>query len=193
MKEPLLYRIVRPIINLFVHLVFRPTYIGLENIPKSGRFVLAGNHTNNFDCVLLISSTKRVIHYLAKDSLTKGILGPIFKAMGIIPVNRSIHDKGALKSAINTLQEDKVIGIFPEGTINRTDDIIMPFKIGAVKMAKETDSQIIPFIITGQYKPFKKSVTIEFLKPIKIKSDNLTKENEHLMEIVATKLEEKRN
>lgn len=193
MKEPLLYRLVRPIINLFVRLVFRPTYIGLENIPKSGRFVLAGNHTNNFDCVLLISSTKRVIHYLAKDSLTKGILGPIFKAMGIIPVNRSIHDKGALKSAINTLQEDKVIGIFPEGTINRTEDIIMPFKIGAVKMSKETDSKIIPFVITGEYKVFKKSVTIEFLKPIQIKGDNLTKENEHLMKIISTKLEEKRN
>lgn len=193
MKEPLLYRLVRPIINLFVRLVFRPTYIGLENIPKSGRFVLAGNHTNNFDCVLLISSTKRVIHYLAKDSLTKGILGPIFKAMGIIPVNRSIHDKGALNSAINTLQEDKVIGIFPEGTINRTKDIIMPFKIGAVKMSKETDSKIIPFVITGEYKVFKKSVTIEFLKPIQIKGDNLTKENEHLMKIISTKLEEKRN
>lgn len=193
MKEPLLYRLVRPLINLFVRLVFRPTYIGLENIPKSGRFVLAGNHTNNFDCVLLISSTKRVIHYLAKDSLTKGILGPAFKAMGIIPVNRSIHDKGALNSAINTLQEDKVIGIFPEGTINRTEDIIMPFKIGAVKMSKETNSKIIPFVITGEYKAFKKSVTIEFLKPIQIKGDNLTEENEHLMKIISTKLEEKRN
>ncbi|MGN1371667.1 MAG: lysophospholipid acyltransferase family protein [Candidatus Coprovivens sp.] len=193
MKEPLLYCILRPIITLLVKLVFRPTYIGLENIPKSGRVVLAGNHTNNFDSVLLISSTKRIVHFLAKDSLTKGPLGPIFKAMGIIPVNRSIHDKNALKSAINTLEQDKVIGIFPEGTINRTNDIIMPFKIGAVKMSKETNSQIVPFIITGKYKIFKKSVTIEFLEPIEIKSDNLTKENERLMKTISTKLEEKRS
>lgn len=192
MKEPLLYRIVRPIVTFLVHIVFRPTYIGLENIPKSGRIVLAGTHTNNFDSPLLMSCTKRVIHFLAKESLTKGILGPAFKALGLIPVNRSIHDKGALKSAINTLEEDKVIGIFPEGTINRTDDLIMPFKIGAVKMSKETNTKIVPFVITGKYKVFKKSVTIEFLKPIEIKSDDLTKENERLMNLIRKKLEEKR-
>lgn len=192
MKEPLLYRIVRPIVTLLVHIVFRPTYIGLENIPKSGRIVLAGTHTNDFDSPLLMSCTKRVIHFLAKESLTKGILGPAFKALGLIPVNRSIHDKAALKSAINTLEEDKVIGIFPEGTINRTDDLIMPFKIGAVKMSKETNTKIVPFVITGKYKVFKKSVTIEFLKPIEIKSDNLTKENERLMNLIRKKLEEKR-
>ena len=192
MKEPLLYRIVRPIVTFLVHIVFRPTYIGLENITKSGRIVLAGTHTNDFDSPLLMSCTKRVIHFLAKESLTKGILGPAFKALGLIPVNRSIHDKGALKSAINTLEEDKVIGIFPEGTINRTDDLIMPFKIGAVKMSKETNTKIVPFVITGKYKVFKKSVTIEFLKPIEIKSDNLTEENEHLMNLIRKKLEEKR-
>lgn len=192
MKEPLLYRIVRPIVTFLVHIVFRPNYIGLENIPKSGRIVLAGTHTNDFDSPLLMSCTKRVVHFLAKDSLTKGILGPAFKALGLIPVNRSIHDKGALKSAINTLEEEKVIGIFPEGTINRTDDLIMPFKIGAVKMAKETNSKIVPFVITGGYKVLKKSVTIEFLEPIEIKSDNLTEENERLMKLIRTKLEEKR-
>lgn len=192
MKEPLLYRIVRPIVTFLVHIVFRPTYIGLENIPKSGRIVLAGTHTNDFDSPLLMSCTKRVIHFLAKESLTKGILGPAFKALGLIPVNRSIHDKGALKNAINTLEEDKVIGIFPEGTINRTDDLIMPFKIGAVKMSKETNTKIVPFVITGKYKVFKKSVTIEFLKPIEIKSDNLTEENERLMNLIRKKLEEKR-
>lgn len=192
MKEPLFYRSIRPIVTFLMKLVFRPTYIGLENIPKSGKIILAGNHTNNFDSPLLLSCTKRVIHFLAKEELTKGILGPGFKAMGIIPVNRSIHDKNALHNAINTLKEDKVIGIFPEGTINKTKDIIMPFKIGAVKMASETDTQIVPFTITGKYKAFKKNITIEFYKPINIKSDDLTKENEKLMKFISKKLEEKR-
>ena len=94
--------------------------------------------------------------------------------------------------AIEALKEHKVIGIFPEGTINRTKDIVMPFKIGAVKMAHDTNSSIVPFIITGKYKPFKNDLTIEFLKPYKIKSDDLTKENEKLMQIISKKLEEKR-
>lgn len=192
MKEPLFYRIVRPLITCLFRIVYRPTYKGLENIPQNGPVVLGGNHTNNLDCLLLISTTKRVIHFLAKDSLMKGLKKPIFKNMGIIPVNRSIHDKNALKSAINALEEEKIIGIFPEGTINRTEDIIMPFKIGCVKMAHDTKSPIVPFIITGKYKKFKRNIEIEFLPPYIPTNDNLTEENQKLMNIISKKLEEKR-
>ena len=107
--------------------------------------------------------------------------------MGIIPVNRKIHDKNALAEAINTLNQDKVIGIFPEGTINRTKDIIMPFKIGAVKMSKETESDLIPFTIKGKYKLLKKNIVIEFYKPYKVEND-LTEENRKLMEIIKENL-----
>lgn len=192
MKEPLFYRIIRPILTFLFRLVFRPTYKGLEYIPKSGKIVLGGNHTNNLDCILLLSSTKRVIHFLAKDSLAKGLKGYIFKNLGIIPVNRKIHDKNALSSAINTLNDNKVIGIFPEGTINRTHDIILPFKIGCVKMAHDTDSYIIPFTITGKYRIFKKDLEIEFYKPYKPTNDDLTYENEKLMKLISRALEEKR-
>lgn len=189
MKEPILYRILRPIINILIKIVFRPTYIGKEYIPKKGKIVLAGNHTNNLDCLLLISATKRTIHFLAKDELTKGIKKILFNNMGIIPVNRRIHDKNALAKAIDTLNKDKVIGIFPEGTINKTKDIIMPFKIGAVKMANETNTPIVPFIITGKYKIFNNNLKIEFLNPIKYKKvEDLTTYNEELMNIIRRKL-----
>ena len=189
MKEPILYRILRPIINILIKVVFRPTYIGKEYIPKKGKIVLAGNHTNNLDCLLLISSTKRTIHFLAKDELTKGIKKILFNNMGIIPVNRRIHDKNALAKAIDTLNKDKVIGIFPEGTINKTKDIIMPFKIGAVKMANDTNTPIVPFIITGKYKIFNNNLKIEFLNPIKYKKvEDLTTYNEELMNIIRKKL-----
>ena len=188
MKEPILYKITKPIINLFIKITFRPKYIGLENIPHNGKFVLAGNHTNILDPLLIMSSTKHIIHFLAKDSLYKGFKGFIFKNMGIIPVNRKIHDKEALSSAINFLNNGASIGIFPEGTINKTSDIIMPFKIGAVKMAYETDSYIVPFTITGKFKIFN-NLRIEFFKPYKISSDNLTLENEKLMSIISNSLE----
>lgn len=190
MKEPILYRIVSPIIKILFNFIFKPTYIGLENIPKEGKCILVGNHTNNLDCLLLISSTKRTIHFLAKDSLIKGFKKIIFQNMGIIPVNRKIHDKNALNSAIDILNENKVIGIFPEGTINKTDDIIMPFKIGAVKMASTTNSTLVPFTIKNKYKVFKKSVILEFYKPYKINTQNkdLTDENKHLMNIISNEL-----
>ena len=185
----LLYKIVRPIIYIFIKL-YRPAYIGLDNIPKDGAFILAGNHTSKLDPILVASSTKRCVHFLAKDSLYKGIKKPLFKNMGIIPVNRKIHDKDSLLTAKKFLEKNMTIGIFPEGTINRTDDTIMPFKIGAVKMSHDTDSMIVPFVIKGKYKPFFNNLRIIYFKPIYAKDDILDNENEKLMKIIKKNLED---
>lgn len=189
MKEPILYRIVRPIIKFLVLILFHPKIIGKENIPMDGRCVLAGNHTMIFDPLLIMSSTRRTVHFLAKDELCRGLKGVIFRHMGIIPVNRRIHDKDALKKAKDGLNNDALIGIFPEGTINKTKDIIMPFKIGAVKMAYDTKAPIVPFTIKGKYRVFGGKLRIEFLKSCDIKDDNLTLENEKLMRIISSNLE----
>ena len=179
MKESKLYKFLRPLIKIFTNIVYRPTYIGLENIPKNKRIVIAGNHTNNLDCILLMSSTKRCIHFLAKIELFKGFKKIIFSNMGLIPVNRKIKDSNVIKEAEKYLNEDLVIGIFPEGTTN-TKKELLPFKIGAVKMAYDTDSEIIPFAIIGKYKVFRRGLTIVFDKPYKIKSNDLDLENEKL-------------
>lgn len=191
MKDVILYRITRPLIKVFMKIFFCPTYIGIEFLPTDNNFILAGNHTSYLDPLLLISSTDKTIHFLAKDSLLRGIKGILFKNMGIIPVNRKIHDKNALKTAEEELLNKKVIGIFPEGTINKTEDITIPFKIGAVKMAQDTDTLLVPFTITGKYKIFRKSVVIEFYKPYKI-NDNLTSENTKLREFISDELERKK-
>lgn len=181
-NDVLLYKILRPIIKFLFKTLYRPKIIGSENIPKSGRIILAGNHTHNLDCAMLISSTKRNIHFLAKVELFKGFKKILFSNMGLIPVNRKIKDKNVLIHAYNYLEKEKVIGIFPEGTHGKGK--ILPFKIGAVKMAYETKSNIIPFSITGTYKLFSRDLKIEFGKPIKIKNNNLDKENEKLRNIV---------
>lgn len=177
-KEAVLYRILRPIVTILVKLVYRPKIVGKENIPKDGRIILAGNHTNIFDCVLLISSTKRSIHFLAKDELWKGVKKILFSNLGLIPVNRRQKDHKALEIAYSYLKDEKMIGIFPEGTIGKNG--ILPFKMGSVKMASVTDTKIVPFAITGKYKIFSKDLKIVFGKPIKIKSDNLEEENDKL-------------
>lgn len=187
--KSIFYIIIKCILTPLFFLIFRPKVIGKSNIPKNGSIVLAGNHTNNLDSVMLIAVVSRQVHFLAKIELFKGIFGVIVKAMGCIPVNRKIHDKDALKSAKEVLKNNKVIGIYPEGTINRTDDIIMPFKIGAVKMAKDTNTKIVPFVITGKYNIIGPRIKIEFLESIEIK-DELNKENDKLMKIISKKLEE---
>lgn len=174
------YRLIRPLVILFFYIGYRPKVIGKENVPKEGKIVLAGNHTHNFDCVALVATNKRTIHFLAKDELLKGFFGPAFKAMGIIPVNRREKDKNALPAAIKVLEEDKVIGIFPEGTFKPGVKELLPFKIGAVKMAHDAKSKIVPFAIVGDYRPFRKGLKLVYGKPYKIESDDLDKENDKL-------------
>lgn len=185
--DTLFYKIVKPIVGVIFNFFYRPTVIGHENIPKNGGIVLAGNHTKWLDPVMLVAVTKRQVHFLAKDELFHGKTKFIVKGMGCIPVNRKIHDKDALNQSYNILENDKVVGIFPEGTINRTKDVIMPFKIGAVKMSNKTNSYLVPFTITGKYKVFRKGIRIEFLKPYKV-TENLDQENEKLMSIISKNL-----
>ena len=63
----------------------------------------------------------------------------------------------------------------------------MPFKFGAVKMARDTRTPIIPFVITGKYKPFERNIKIQFMEPITV-ADNLEEANEKLMGIVSEEL-----
>ncbi len=190
MKNSKLYVLVRPIISFLFKLFYRPTIVGKENIPSDGGVVLAGNHTNNFDCLLLLSSTKRPIHFLAKIELFRGIKKIIFANLGLIPVNRRTKNAEALKTAISYLKYDHVVGVFPEGTFNRADKTLLPFKIGAVKMASSAGVPIVPFVITGDYKLFSKNLQLEFLKPIHIRED-LDQENTKLYEMIKKKVEEK--
>lgn len=184
MKDKFFYSFVKPIVRFIIVLLFRPKVIGLDNIPKEGRVILAGNHTKWLDPVMLVAINKRQIHFLAKEELFHGITKFIVLGMGCIPVNRKIHDRDALESAYKTLEIDNVIGIFPEGTINRTDDVIMPFKMGAVKMSEKTNSPIVPFGITGKYKLFGKNrIRIEFFKPFV--ANDLENDNKKLERIVS--------
>lgn len=178
------YRIVKPLLDLLVLIIFHPKVVGRENIPKKGPVVLAGNHTEWADPPVLCSVVRgRQVHFLAKIELFSGPASIIAKGMGSIPVNRKIHDKGALSSAVEALKKDLCIGVFPESTINRTDDLTLPFKIGAVKMSHDANATLVPFVITGKYNFIGKRVRIEFLKPIEV-TDDLDETNERLRKAI---------
>lgn len=175
-----LYKIVKFIGKPIFTLLYRPQYIGLENIPENGNVILAGNHTNNLDAAIMLSGPNRIVHMLAKKELFKTkISNWFFTSMGCISVDRSKHDDLAKKKAMNVLNDGKVIGIFPEGTVNQTDELLLPLKYGAVSFAKKTNAYIVPFSITGKYKLFKKSIKITYGKAYKVNKE-LESENKIL-------------
>ncbi len=168
------YKIISKLIVFLGNIWFGGKIYGKENIPKEGRVILAGNHTGNFDSYLLFKSTNRTIHILGKIELFKGPFGFIFKMMKLIPVDRKGDTSSAKEMTINLLNEEEVVGIFPEGTFHKKD-ILLPFKPGVISFATKTNSLIIPFAITGEFK-FRAHPSITWGKPIdinKIKTDKV--------------------
>lgn len=175
-----IYKIVKFILYPIFTILYVPTYIGRDNIPKDGSVILAGNHTNILDAAIMISGSKRVVHMMAKKEIFRFPISRLFfRSMACISVDRSIHDESAKKEAIDILNNNEVLGIFPEGTINKSDKIILPFKYGAVSFALKTNSYIVPFAITGKYKLFRKSIKIEYGEAYKLDKD-LNSENTRL-------------
>lgn len=182
------YRILQPIVKLITKIYIRPKYEGLENIPKYGPFIFAGNHIHLVDPATIMSVTNRPIHFLGKASLFKYPQALIFNHMGLIKVERDGKDVSAYSSAVKCLKEGNIIGIYPEGTRERGRGLL-PFKKGVIKMALESGVDIIPFATVGQYRPFRKGIVVRFGKPYKAKED-LRKSADELREIVKNLLEQ---
>lgn len=158
----LLYILVWPLFELLYH----PRVLGRGNIPKNGAVILAGNHKSNLDCILIASCLWRQVHFMAKDELFRGGFRYFFRALGTIPVNRRIRDASALSEAQKVLDAGGIIGIFPEGSFNRTKETVMPFKPGAARMAARSHAALVPFAIKGKYTVIGRRVEIEFYPAI---------------------------
>lgn len=184
-KMPVLYRVGKFLFTPLFKFYFNPTIIGAENIPEEGSILIVGDHINFFDQFNAIISTKRFITYMAKkEYFDDKKVAWFFKATGCIPVNRSIHDENAKKRAMEVLESGNALGLFPEGTRNKTDAFLLPFKFGAVSMAKKSDAYLVPFGITGEYKFRSKNLMVRFGKPFKVGDMSLEEANDKLYKTV---------
>jgi len=191
MKMPWLYRIGRFILGPFFMWYYNPKVINKEVLKTEGPVLIVGNHKHLYDQCMTIVASKRFIKYMAKieyfqDWKTRWF----FKGVGCIPVNRSIKDNDATEAALEHLKKGGAIGLFPEGTRNKTDKFLLDFKFGTVSMASKTDATIIPFGITGDYKFRSKNLTIRYGKPFKIGNMSLVEANDKLYNEVKKLMEQ---
>ena len=170
---------------------YNPKIIGAENIPKEGPIIVCGNHIHLMDQCSIILSTKRMVHYMAKKEYFDGKFAWFFKASGCISVDRSIKDETAKNKALEILKQGNAIGLFPEGTRNRTKELLLPFKYGAVSMASKTDAYIVPFGISGTYKFRSKDLVIRIGKPFKVENMSLDEANDKLREKISSLISKK--
>lgn len=180
-KNEILYSFFRPIFTAIFKLYYNPIIINKKYIPKEGKVIIAGNHKHAFDPIFVDSCTKRVVHTLAKKDLHDGKFGWLFKAVGTIPVDlKAEHNKEALNTAIKYLNNERVINI-------------SLFKYGTVIMAQRTNSKIIPYAITGDYKFRSKNLKIVFGEPLDVSKLDVEEANQILYETIKKLIIDSRN
>lgn len=144
-------RVLAVILRPWVRLLYKVDVTGMENLPKSGGYVLAANHVTTVDALavayMMYFRLHRAPHFLAKEGLFKTpIVGPVLLAVGQIPVFRGQRkNTDPMEAAYKVLRAGHVIGIFPEGTLTRDPDLWpMRGRTGAIRLAIETGVPIVP-------------------------------------------------
>lgn len=190
-KNNLGYRVLRFILNPIFRIYYNPKIYNKEVIPKDGPILVCGNHIHLMDQCLPVLATKRTLTYMAKkEYYDNKKVRWFFQMAGCIFVDRSKKDNQAVEAALEVLHNNGAIGLFPEGTRNKTELFLQPFKFGAVSMAQKTGATIVPFGITGDYKFRSKNLTARFGTPFKIGDMTLEEANDKLFNEVKSLMEE---
>jgi 1-acyl-sn-glycerol-3-phosphate acyltransferase len=139
------YRAVRAIGTPVFQVASRPTVLHRERAEMPGGWLLAANHESPFDPALLIATTPRVIHWLSIVEIFQHPLSRWFlTAMGALPLDRSRPDSTTVHRAVRLLRDGEVVGIFPEGGLQRG-----ALKEGAARLAQIAGVPVVPCAIAG--------------------------------------------
>jgi len=156
-------------------LLFKYKVEGIENIPKRGKILLAGNHTGHLDPFILQMATRRQLWFVTGPAAFQvPIVKHLLKYFNVLPLKFG-HGIEAIDSAVKKLQGGEAVIIFPEGKFT-PDGNISKFNRGVGLIAKQADCAIVPFAISGGYETwgakrvlpkFFNQITIQFGQPVK--------------------------
>lgn len=144
----MLYNTVRAILR-FIYIILGFKVEGLEHLPADGAVIVAANHVSNWDPIMIALAINRPVHFMGKAELfNHKILGRLLTAFNAFQVKRGSADRQAIKHALKILEEGKVLGIFPEGTRNKTGHEIKA-RTGIAFIALRSRTAILPVACIG--------------------------------------------
>jgi 1-acyl-sn-glycerol-3-phosphate acyltransferase len=155
MKLGILYHFAKNVVHIYYRLMFKVQIEGMENVDPKGHYVVCGNHISLQDPLIVGGFLPIEIRFMAKKELFKNpLLAKFFRGLGAFPVERDANDLKAIKTALAALKNGENLGIFPEGTRNRTYKAL-PVKAGMAMLAHRTQTPILPVTVDTTFKWFK--------------------------------------
>lgn len=178
---------------IFVYNIkYRIKVVGKENIPTDGGLIVCANHRKAEDPILVyVASRVRYINYFAKKALTEKrlIKWYLVDVLGIRPVSHSGSDIGAIKWGLSKLKAGEAVGIFPEGTRNRTDADLLELQHGAAVLAHMSKAKVVTATINCTRKWFSKCEVV-FSEPLDLGNEYALKLDDGTKASITQKIRE---
>ena len=162
------YDFASALVRLIVRVVWRARAHGTQNVPAAGPLIVACNHVSYLDPPAMGCFCPRRISYMAKKELFDiPILGAVIRALGAYAVDRRGSAAAAVKRSLQVLQAGGVIGIFPEGTRNRSGDVEP--QTGVALLASLAGAPVVPARIHGTKRAFRLGrIDVAFGAPLEL-------------------------
>lgn len=151
------YNIIKFILKPLFNLLYSVKIEGLDNLPQDDGYIVCGNHAKAIDPILIAANLPKKVNFMAKSELfSNRFFGYILSNLGAYPVKRGQADLKSIKISLKLLQEKQNIGIFPEGTRNKTGEL--KAEPGIAMLAIKSKCPIVPISINTNYKFFNKTI-----------------------------------
>ena len=140
------------IMKLYARLMQRVRVEGREHIPDyphAGPLIVVSNHTAGADVPILQSMCRFEIRWIMSRSMQIESLQWFWEWANVIGVDLGSRDTAAMREAIRHVNAGGVLGIFPEGGLERPPRQIMPFQPGVGLLVKKTGARVLPILIDG--------------------------------------------
>ncbi|OGS93152.1 MAG: glycerol acyltransferase [Gallionellales bacterium GWA2_59_43] len=145
--------LLRFIVWLLIHTVYRLDKRGLDNIPEQGPAVLVCNHPSMVDALVVMAACRRPIRFVIDHRISRWpLLSFVFKASRAIPI-ASAKENEALKAQAfeeisQALAAGELVGIFPEGSMS-PDGELAPFRPGILQIVARNPVPVVPMALSG--------------------------------------------
>jgi len=133
----------------FSRIYHRVDILSPLNLPRTGNAIIVCNHTSGLDPLLLQSASRRLIVWMmAKEYYEIRWLAPFFRLIEAIPVDRGRPGLAATRAALRALASGHVLGVFPEGRIETSRELL-PFHSGVAALAARSGAPLYPAYLDG--------------------------------------------
>src|SRR5262245_5841689 len=150
--------LMRFLVWLLVHSVYRLKSSGLENIPEKGPAVLVCNHVSFVDALIIAAACRRPVRFVMDHKIFRlPVLNFVFRTGRAIPIASARDDPELLERAYDeiarALEHGDIVVIFPEGRITDTGELY-PFRSGIRRIVERTPVAVVPMALRGLWGSF---------------------------------------